>query len=161
MAFAGSGSDPDGNLPLQFLWQFGAGSGVPDYSVKDPGLVQFPNSGVFTVGLTVSDAKGYADPTPATRKVTVSYSGASLIPKSGWVLRYFDSRELLGKMVPQRMYLTETLLHFGTRRDALKTLRRRTRSKSILAHSTGVEALRYLPRQDGESTEVSASTNSM
>ncbi|MGH8019021.1 MAG: PKD domain-containing protein [Opitutaceae bacterium] len=69
--FAGSGSDPDGNTPLSCLWDFGAGSGVPDSTAKDPGSVTFNNGGLFTVTFTVADALGLADPTPATRAITV------------------------------------------------------------------------------------------
>ena len=97
VVFAGSGNDPDGNLPLGFLWQFGAGSGIPDSTVKDPGSVQFNNAGVFTVTLTVTDASGYADSTPSTRKVTVNSLGTSVIPKNKWILRHFDSQEVVGE----------------------------------------------------------------
>ena len=38
VAFAGTGSDPDNNLPLSYLWQFGAGSGVPNSTLQDPGV---------------------------------------------------------------------------------------------------------------------------
>ena len=69
--FTGTGSDPDGNLPLTYHWSFGAGSGIADANIKDPGLTQFNNEGVFTVSFTVTDSLGLADPTPATRIITV------------------------------------------------------------------------------------------
>ena len=97
VTFACSGTDAENNLPLQYKWQFGSGSGVADKTVKDPGAVQFNNIGVFTVTLTVSDSLGNADATPDTRTVTVTNSGAALIPKNGWVLRYCDSQEVVGE----------------------------------------------------------------
>ena len=69
--FTGTGTDPDGDLPLSFLWQFGAGSGIADSTLEDPGLVQFNNPGTFTVTFTVTDALGLSDPTPAMCTVTV------------------------------------------------------------------------------------------
>ena len=36
--FTATATDPDGNLPLSYQWSFGAGSGVPDSTDKDPGL---------------------------------------------------------------------------------------------------------------------------
>jgi len=76
-----TGSDPDGDLPLSFLWEFGVGSGIADSSAEDPGLVQFNNPGTFTVTFTVTDALGLPDPTPATRIITViSGSSGQLIP---------------------------------------------------------------------------------
>jgi hypothetical protein len=40
--------------------------------VEDPGLVVFPTSGTYTMTFTVTDSLGLADPTPATRAVTVN-----------------------------------------------------------------------------------------
>ena len=69
--FSASSSDPDGNLPLTYLWNFDAGSGITDANTQAPGQIQFNNEGVFTVSFTVTDALGLADPTPATRIITV------------------------------------------------------------------------------------------
>ena len=96
VSFAGTGSDPDGNLPLSFKWNFGTGSGIPDSTLEDPGQVQFNNSGTYTVTFTVTDALGLSDPTPATRVVTV-LSGSSVIPQTTWSLKYVDSQELVGE----------------------------------------------------------------
>ena len=69
--FSGTGTDPDNDLPLTYLWQFGSGSGIPDSTVEDPGVVQFNNSGTFMVTFTVTDFQGLSDPTPATVNITV------------------------------------------------------------------------------------------
>ena len=71
VTFAGSGTDPDNNVPLTYLWQFGTGSGLADATSQNPGAVQFNNPGTFVVTFTVSDALKLADPTPATRTITV------------------------------------------------------------------------------------------
>jgi len=70
--FSGSGTDPDGHLPLSYTWHFGAGSGIPDSSLEDPGSIRFGYQGIFMVSLTVTDSLGAVDPTPATVYVTVT-----------------------------------------------------------------------------------------
>ena len=65
----GSASDPDGNLPITYLWDLGGGA--PNQTAQDPGLVVFPTAGTFTITLTATDALGEPDPTPDTRIVTV------------------------------------------------------------------------------------------
>jgi lysophospholipase L1-like esterase len=92
--FTGSGSDPDNNLPLSYRWSFGSGSGVPDSTAQNPGVVQFNNPGTFTVTFTVTDGLGLADPVPAARIVTV---GAAAIPQTNWTLTFVDSQELVGE----------------------------------------------------------------
>jgi glucose/arabinose dehydrogenase len=67
--FTGSGTDPDGDLPLTYSWDFGA-SGVPPSNAQNPSIT-FDQVGSFTVELTVTDSAGAADPTPATVTVTV------------------------------------------------------------------------------------------
>ncbi|MBA3965256.1 MAG: PKD domain-containing protein [Nitrospirales bacterium] len=75
ITFTGTGTDSEPNLPLTHRWTFGAGSGIPNTTVKDPGAVTFTTAGVFTVTYTVTDALGLADPTPATVQVTVQTQG--------------------------------------------------------------------------------------
>src|SRR6202008_3194870 len=69
VTFASTGSDADASLPLVYAWSFGGGA--TNSSVEDPGAVAFANPGTYTVTLTVSDARGGVDATPATRTVTV------------------------------------------------------------------------------------------
>ena len=71
LAFAGSCNDPEGLAPSSFQWSFG-GAGPADSTVADPGELAFEQVGTFTVTLRCTDALGAADPTPATRVVTVS-----------------------------------------------------------------------------------------
>jgi hypothetical protein len=72
VSFSATGTDPDGDTSLTYLWNFGAGSGIADSTLEDPGVVQFNSAGVFTVTLTVTDSQSLADPSPATRVVTVT-----------------------------------------------------------------------------------------
>ena len=68
--FQGSGTDPDNNLPLSFSWDFGGGA--TNSSSQNPGLVTFDTEGVYIVTFTATDNLGLADPTPATRTITVN-----------------------------------------------------------------------------------------
>ncbi len=70
--FTGTGTDPDNNTPLNYLWSFGSGSGISDSAQEDPGLKQFNTAGAFKVSFTVTDTLGLADPTPSTRTITVA-----------------------------------------------------------------------------------------
>jgi hypothetical protein len=95
--FLGGGSDPDGD-EITYLWTFGVGSGVPDSTEQDPGVVVFSTPGTFAVILTVTDVQGLPDPTPATRTLTVLEPNVSSpLPQSNWVLWYTDSEELVGE----------------------------------------------------------------
>ncbi len=69
VTFAGSGTDADASLPLTYAWSFGGAA--PATTVEDPGAITFATPGTYVVTLTVSDARGGADATPATRTVTV------------------------------------------------------------------------------------------
>jgi hypothetical protein len=95
--FSGTGSDPDGDTLLSYRWQFGAGSGIDDYTIDDsPGEIFFHNAGSFTVTFTVTDSRGTADPTPDTRVITVvEKSSSGPIDKTDWRLVYVDSEELV------------------------------------------------------------------
>jgi len=68
--FTGTGTDPDNNLPLTYLWNFGGGA--TNATVQNPGSVTFANAGTFTVSFTVTDGLGLADATPDTRVITVN-----------------------------------------------------------------------------------------
>ncbi|QTD51163.1 PKD domain-containing protein [Sulfidibacter corallicola] len=69
VSFSGSASDPDGNTPLTFLWNFDGGA--TNSTVEDPGSVTFNTPGTFTVSFTVTDSLGLADPSPDTVTITV------------------------------------------------------------------------------------------
>ncbi len=94
--FTGSATDPNG-AALSYLWNFGAGSGVPDSPAQSPGSVAFNTPGTFVVTFTASDSLGLSDTAPPTVTVTVQPgTGAApvLIPQSGFSIAYVDSQEL-------------------------------------------------------------------
>lgn len=70
VTFEGSGTDPDGAVPLAFFWDFDGGA--TNSSDEDPGAITFSVAGTFNVELTVTDATGLSDPTPDTVVVTVT-----------------------------------------------------------------------------------------
>ena len=67
--FSGTGTSPDGHVPLSFFWDFGGGAA--NSALEVPGDVVFSRAGTFTVTFTVSDNQGNHDTTPATLEVTV------------------------------------------------------------------------------------------
>ena len=105
--FAGSGTDPEGNLPLTFHWNFGTGSGIADSGSANPGPVQFDIPGTYVVTFTVSDSLGHVDPVPATRLITVT-ADAVLIPHTAWTMQYVDSH--LQDWNLDREFLREVIL---------------------------------------------------
>jgi hypothetical protein len=68
--FSGTGTSPDGNVPLSFFWDFDGGAA--NSAQEDPGDVVFSKAGTFTVTFTVSDNQGNSDATPATLTVVVN-----------------------------------------------------------------------------------------
>lgn len=71
LSFAGSCNDPEGLSPSTFQWSFG-GAGLADSTAAAPGELTLAQVGTFVVTLRCADALGAADPTPATRVVTVA-----------------------------------------------------------------------------------------
>lgn len=154
VTFGGSGSDPDGHTPLSYHWSFGTGSGVPDSSVQNPGAVQFNQTGSFLVTLTVTDALGQVDPTPATRTVLVQSSASNFqIPRTGWAIAHVDSQELTsgswGPATPATSAIDgnpATFWHtewFSVQRPFPHEI------QIDMGASYHVTGFRHLPRQDG------------
>ena len=52
--FQGSGTDPDGNTPLTYQWNFGGGA--LNSTALSPGSVTFPTAGTYVVNFTVTDS---------------------------------------------------------------------------------------------------------
>lgn len=85
VGFSGGGSDPDGNLPLTYIWSFGIGSGLADSTSRNPGSLRFDSPGIHQVSLTATDSQGLSDPSPATRTITVLNPPPSFEAPDGWI----------------------------------------------------------------------------
>jgi PKD domain-containing protein len=72
MDFAGTCTDPDNNVPLTFLWNFGGGASPSTATEQNPQGVVFNTSGTFPVSFACTDALGSVVQSPATVRVTVS-----------------------------------------------------------------------------------------
>ena len=84
VAFAGTGSDPDGTITA-YAWTFPGGS-PPSSSVATPGNVAFSIPGSHVASLTVTDNAGLTNQSPATRTVTVTDFSLSASPSSQLIL---------------------------------------------------------------------------
>jgi hypothetical protein len=147
--FAGSGSDPDGDLPLRYSWSFGSGSGIPDSALEDPGLIQFNNPGLFEVTLAVKDAKGISDPTPAHRIIRVRTNTVPPISHNTWNLVYADSEELAGENGDAQNAFDgnpNTIWHTAWSQSNAPPPHEIQINLGLLLNISG---FRYLPRQDG------------
>lgn len=83
--FAGAGNDPDGDLPLSYLWQFGGAAA--NSTGQNPESVIYPTAGTYTVSFTVTDSQGLSCKDPATRTITVQQAastGALSVEKAKW-----------------------------------------------------------------------------
>ena len=149
--FNGTGTDPDNNLPLTYLWNFGTGT---TSTSANPGAITFPTAGTFTVTFTVTDAAGLADPVPATRTVVVQNGSSSpVIPQTNWTLRFVDSQQPTGGNYAATNAFdgnASTFWHteFGGNFPPPHEIQ-------IDLHQTyTMNGFRYLPRQNGQSGRV-------
>ncbi len=145
--FSGTESYSGGNYPLSYLWQFGAGSGIADSGLKEPGFLQFSNPGTYTVSFKVTDSSGIYDPTPETRVIVVG-ANSSTIPKTGWKVFYADSEERVAGDFRAAYALdgkTNTFWHtqWGTGAGYPHEI------QIDLGKTYQINGFRYLPRQDG------------
>jgi len=83
VAFAGTGSDPDGTITA-YAWTFPGGS-PGSSSQANAGNVTYSTPGTYTASFTVTDNGGLTS-APATRTVTVSDFSLSATPSSQTVL---------------------------------------------------------------------------
>jgi hypothetical protein len=78
VTFTGTGTDPDGNLPLTYLWEFGDGASgtgeAPEHLYADEGTYQ--------VTLRVTDALG-AVSQPATTSATLTLQAGTVLVAAG------------------------------------------------------------------------------
>ncbi len=77
--FSGTATDPQGDAIDSHVWHFGAGAGIADAHLPDPGSVRFTAPGSFEAEYAVWDEHGHADPMPARRTVHVAHHFASIL----------------------------------------------------------------------------------
>lgn len=151
VSFSGTGTDPDNDAPLNYLWNFG-NSGITDSTLEDPGSVQFQVVGTFTVTLTVTDTLGLSDPTPATRIITVQTvqnNSREIISRKNWNIKYADSEEYAnedGSAVNAIDGDTTTLWH--TEYSGGYESPQPHELQIDLGNIYTINGFRYLPRQD-------------
>lgn len=146
--FSGNGTALSTNYPLSYRWRFGEGSGVADSTVQNPGSMQFALPGIYQVSLTVTDAKGIADLTPAIVTVTV-ISNSPVISHAGWRLTYVDSQELKGENgAAINVFDSNNSTIWHTQWDGSSPLPPHEIQIDMGANYE-LNAFRYLPRQDG------------
>ncbi len=129
---------------MSYLWNFGDSS-IPNSSLGNP-VVTFSHSGTYTVSLTVTDANGLSDPSPATRQVTVGSSGGAL-PRSGWSVVYVDSEETnFENSVAENMFDGDPSTYWHSAwSQGVAPLPHEVRID--LGQTYTVSGFRYLPRQ--------------
>ena len=153
VTFSGTGTDPDNNLPLTYLWNFGTGT---TSTSANPGAVTFPTAGTFTVTFTVTDAAGLADPVPATRTVVVqSGSSSPVIPQTNWTLRFVDSQDTTGGNYSATNAFDGSAATFWHTQWATAQPPPPHEIQINLGGMYQVSGFRYLPRQDGFQTAAS------
>jgi len=72
VTFSGTCSDSDNQVPFTFLWNFGGTASPSSSTQQNPGTVVFNTPGTVTVSFACTNALGTTDPSPATRRVTVT-----------------------------------------------------------------------------------------
>lgn len=145
--FSGAGEDWDGDLPLQFRWVFGEGSGIPDDDTAQPGNRVFNSTGLFDVALTVFDAEGAADPTPPHRSVQVT---DGLLDRSGWTIAFVDSQETNAEDGGADNILDgDPATYWHTRWRTSDPPYPPHEVQIDMGANNEVTGFRYLPRQDG------------
>lgn len=73
VSFTGTATDPNGDT-VTVAWSFGDGTSS---TVLAPGNHVYATAGTYSVTFTATDSQGLADPTPATRTITVTAVGTA------------------------------------------------------------------------------------
>ncbi len=148
--FEGRGIDPDGDAPLTYAWDFGAGSGVTPSAEASPGVLTFPVPGTFEATFRATDPSMFTDPLPARQTVTVvDPGGAPLIPQAGWKLLSVDCEERSGENgAGVNAFDGSAKTNWHTQYTPTKVPPPHEIQVDLGA-VYNVEGLRVLPRQDG------------
>ncbi len=116
VSFAGTVSDP-GGLATTVLWNFGDGS---TSTLPSPGSHTYATAGTFTVTFTATNSAGLADPTPATRTITVNPvagpqppNGTIVAPAANTTITAGGSVVFTGAVTDPAGLATTVLWNFG------------------------------------------------
>ena len=146
LRFSAVANDPDGRRGLSIRWNFGQNSGLADVEGPDVGAVRFTKPGTFMVSATAIDARGLADPTPASRRIIVLPAWTP-VSREGWKIVSVSSEEPDGYAASLAIDGDpDTFWHTRWRSDP------RTPPHSIiidLGQPRRIKGFHYLPRQDG------------
>ncbi len=146
--FTSTAKDPGGSTPLGYRWNFGTGSGVVDTTQKNPGVRRFNTPGVYTVTLGVTNKHGKADPTPATRVITVKAPAYKVLSRKGWRLKYVNSQDEVN--YPARYAFDDNPGTFWHTEWGKPGLPPPPHEMQIdLGSPRNLTGFQYLPRQDG------------
>ncbi|MGW8227266.1 MAG: discoidin domain-containing protein, partial [Gammaproteobacteria bacterium] len=146
--FAGTGSDPDGDVPLSYAWDFGGAAAGS--AMEDPGAVVFSTPGTYVVRLTVTDAAGRADQIPATVVVKVlPVGGDTTISRTGWSVLFADSQETDAENgVAANVFDSDTGTLWRTEYSGNNPPHPHEIQLN-LGTAYDIDTVRYYPRQDG------------
>ena len=146
--FTGTGSDPDGDVPLSYVWDFDGGAA--NRGVEDPGAVVFATAGTYVVSLTVTDNSGRVDQVPATVVVKVlPFGGDTTIPHAGWSVLYADSEETVAESsIAANVFDSDTVTIWRTEYSG-SSLPHPHEIQLDLGGAFEIDTVRYYPRQDG------------
>ena len=144
VTLSGSGSDPDGHVPLTYRWSVGNNSGVTDATVPAPGVVHFTRPGDYVLTFTVGDTLGAT--AVVTRAITVQ--AGTLVSPAGWTTTFVDSEDPAHPAAHAIDGNPNTF--WSTQSTAPLPHELRVNLGSIRS----INGLRYLPRQDGSTVGV-------
>ncbi len=100
VVLSATGTDPDGNFPLTYMWDFG---GAAQPSPQQTTSVVFTQPGTFKATLSVFDSLNGMDPTPAVRTIVVQGTGqqpqSSVVPDSTILAPFQDVTIPVGNSV--------------------------------------------------------------
>ena len=129
VTFSGTGTDPDNNLPLTYLWNFGTGA---TSTSANPGAVTFPTAGSSpslsrSLMLRASPIRCRPRAPSWCRADLVAGDSRRRTGRCG----LSTARTRPGAITQRRMPLTAVRPRSGTRSGRRRSLRRRTRFRSI------------------------------
>ena len=114
--FHGEAHHTGGQAIVDYLWSFGAGSGVPDMHVQDPGEVVFARPGVYDVTFNAQAADGTWCLNPDHRTITVNsvFPDAVIVKPTGNVtIDEHESVEFSGWVADLGGTIVDYLWTFG------------------------------------------------